>query len=204
MNKCNLQIIQHYPINALPLECVIGEYCTKASYSSYSSFFYQPTTTFYCSFGCCGASLNEYCCIANVGYIIGIVIGCIAGVAIIVSIICCCIKKSQYKGRVVQPTVVGGHPAMISVQNQNQMSSSNGPYPPMAYSNTYGVYPPPTFGNPYDRYNMPPPYPPQPPLDVQAPPPPFNGYAPAYDTAQAKQPFMEGAPYSHPASNPHN
>ncbi|CAL1538343.1 unnamed protein product [Lymnaea stagnalis] len=182
------------------LSAILGsalcEYCTKRKFYFYSSFDYQYQTI-YCPFGCCGPFSDEYCCIGNAGYIVGIVVAAIAGIAMLVAVICCCIKKSGAKGRVVHPTIVGGVPAVTTQYTQS--TGFVGPSAPPSYSSVAYT----SYGGMYPQPAMPPPY----------PYPPGPGVAPlnpAYDQTGQHQAFakqtgaFETPTYSSPASNGFN
>ncbi|XP_005093104.2 protein shisa-5 [Aplysia californica] len=160
------------------LDYAMSEYCYERYYS-YFAMDYR-TRSIHCSFGCCGPSYDEYCCVSNAGIIVGIVFAGIFGIALITAIVCCFIKQKGARGRMVRPsnattTTVVGHSAQSNV-----FIVPSGPAPP-AYSAV-------GYPNPYSAYGGYPmgPSAPMPPAYSQpGAPPPAYSYDPAYPPSTA-------------------
>ncbi|KAL4229792.1 hypothetical protein ACF0H5_010183 [Mactra antiquata] len=56
---------------------------------------------FYCSYGCCGGTLDEYCCGVYTWIIAVAVIGGIIFISVLVCVVCYCKKKQGKPGRVI-------------------------------------------------------------------------------------------------------
>ncbi|XP_059175673.1 protein shisa-4-like [Physella acuta] len=143
-----------------------SEYCTERYYNYLLFGNTYATRSIYCPFGCCGNYNDEYCCINNAGYIIGIVFGGIVGLIFLITIICCCVKHSasSTRGRTIQPApVANGH----TTHTTTFITPTAPPnYSSVAYSTSYSQplngaaplpqysYPPAQFAPPYPGYNQ--------------------------------------------------
>ncbi|KAL3842869.1 hypothetical protein ACJMK2_020844 [Sinanodonta woodiana] len=80
--------------------CALGEYCSYYTGSLFQAYMF-------CPYGCCGYYSNQYCC-ANVGAIVGGVIGALAGLGILITIIsclccaCCQATRQRFSGTVLR------------------------------------------------------------------------------------------------------
>ncbi|XP_055883759.1 protein shisa-5-like [Biomphalaria glabrata] len=168
------------------IEVVLADYCTKTEWSFLYYGYRQKE--FYCPFGCCGSYNYEYCCIGHAGYIVGLVFAGIAGLAFIISLICCCLKKSNSKGRIVEPTVTT---TVLTQQHYDQASGFVGPTAPPTYSSVaYST----AYTAPMGSGSVPPPY-----SYIQTPP---YGHQTGYDQQQYSSkppnPNMEPNTYASP------
>ncbi|XP_055881175.1 uncharacterized protein LOC129925600 [Biomphalaria glabrata] len=110
----------------------LGEYC----YYNYNSYF-TYTYSLWCPFGCCGSGSYRYCCVTNVGYIVGLVIGIIVLLVIIISVSCCCVRQRRL--RAAQTTTVVSGATTGAIITSTGMTASAPQYPMTAYN--YGYTP---------------------------------------------------------------
>ncbi|KAL4230866.1 hypothetical protein ACF0H5_011240 [Mactra antiquata] len=122
--------------------------CDELCYDLYDGYFY-------CEYGCCGNTYDEYCCGVYSWIVAVSVIGVILVISAIVIIVFCFYKKKGRTGRVIQPNTNTQHVHTIQTVH----------VPPPGY-NQPGYQQPPLM---YNQQQYPPP-PPQ--GDAAYPPPP--------------------------------
>ncbi|XP_071083581.1 protein shisa-5-like [Haliotis cracherodii] len=151
------------------LEDVTAEYCLRSGYLS----------TMYCSNGCCGSSLDRYCC-TNVSVIAGVSVGAFFFVVFVIAVIYTCVRSANRPGRVIGVQNVGmGATTVVATTGMSGQQHYGGHVGHMPPPPGYNAYPPPGQA-PYH----PPPgqaaYPPPPDQAAYPPPPQYNAQPPAY------------------------